>query len=185
MLIFFFFFLRERRILNFLFFFSSRRRHTRWPRDWSSDVCSSDLCQPSFQYSRGCDMRISMPLRTRNTMNSRFMWWLRRSHPENSSDCDATIACAAPIGVSCRHGVSPAHCGYFEGDNKDTLVPYQRFLTPPRRGQRYQTGLVFPGARERRRRAAEPRPLSMSIAERPSISRHTAEDHVSTILSQA
>src|SRR5690625_1541905 len=28
-----------------LFFFSSRRRHTRWPRDWSSDVCSSDLQQ--------------------------------------------------------------------------------------------------------------------------------------------
>src|SRR5215208_221317 len=27
----------------FVFFFSSRRRHTRWPRDWSSDVCSSDL----------------------------------------------------------------------------------------------------------------------------------------------
>src|SRR5439155_6730760 len=27
-------------------FFSSRRRHTRWPRDWSSDVCSSDLFQP-------------------------------------------------------------------------------------------------------------------------------------------
>src|SRR5207253_3800965 len=23
--------------------FSSRRQHTRWPRDWSSDVCSSDL----------------------------------------------------------------------------------------------------------------------------------------------
>src|SRR5437870_4184066 len=29
--------------LFFFFFFSSRRRHTRWPRDWSSDVCSSDL----------------------------------------------------------------------------------------------------------------------------------------------
>src|SRR5690625_6554140 len=27
----------------FSFFFSSRRRHTIWPRDWSSDVCSSDL----------------------------------------------------------------------------------------------------------------------------------------------
>src|SRR5258707_9688083 len=25
------------------FFFSSRRRHTRYWRDWSSDVCSSDL----------------------------------------------------------------------------------------------------------------------------------------------
>src|SRR5690625_5381279 len=24
-------------------FCASRRRHTRWPRDWSSDVCSSDL----------------------------------------------------------------------------------------------------------------------------------------------
>src|SRR5207253_4509576 len=29
------------------FFFSSRRRHTRWPRDWSSDVCSSDLTAAS------------------------------------------------------------------------------------------------------------------------------------------
>src|SRR2546430_13632886 len=27
------------------FFFSSRRRHTRFDCDWSSDVCSSDLCQ--------------------------------------------------------------------------------------------------------------------------------------------
>src|SRR5438105_5963415 len=27
----------------FIFFFSSRRRHTRSTRDWSSDVCSSDL----------------------------------------------------------------------------------------------------------------------------------------------
>src|SRR5690625_6644436 len=25
------------------FIFSCRRRHTSWPRDWSSDVCSSDL----------------------------------------------------------------------------------------------------------------------------------------------
>src|SRR5687768_18097199 len=27
----------------FVFFFSSRRRHTRCSRDWSSDMCSSDL----------------------------------------------------------------------------------------------------------------------------------------------
>src|SRR5699024_11497501 len=31
-----------------LFFFSSRRRHTRSKRDWSSDVCSSDL----FRYTQ-------------------------------------------------------------------------------------------------------------------------------------
>src|SRR5207245_3129555 len=30
----------------FFFFFSSRRRHTRCYRDWSSDVCSSDLRLP-------------------------------------------------------------------------------------------------------------------------------------------
>src|SRR3712207_589842 len=30
-------------MLYFFFFFSSRRRHTRYWRDWSSDVCSSDL----------------------------------------------------------------------------------------------------------------------------------------------
>src|SRR5699024_11763367 len=29
----------------FFFFFSSRRRHTRSKRDWSSDVCSSDLAE--------------------------------------------------------------------------------------------------------------------------------------------
>src|SRR5690606_40579656 len=29
--------------LQLFFFFSSRRRHTRFSRDWSSDVCSSDL----------------------------------------------------------------------------------------------------------------------------------------------
>src|SRR5256884_3712999 len=35
----------EVRFLQFVlfFFFSSRRRHTRCSRDWSSDVCSSDL----------------------------------------------------------------------------------------------------------------------------------------------
>src|SRR5690625_6738670 len=43
----------------FFFFFSSRRRHTRWPRDWSSDVCSSDLssvavsCAPCTRIPRG------------------------------------------------------------------------------------------------------------------------------------
>src|SRR5256884_3131946 len=31
------------RARSFVFFFSSRRRHTRCSRDWSSDVCSSDL----------------------------------------------------------------------------------------------------------------------------------------------
>src|SRR5699024_12877675 len=38
-----------------LIFFSSRRRHTRSKRDWSSDVCSSDLSyyQEEYGVSRG------------------------------------------------------------------------------------------------------------------------------------
>src|SRR5436305_15265995 len=37
------------------FFFSSRRRHTRCGRDWSSDVCSSDLDRPRPARLRGTD----------------------------------------------------------------------------------------------------------------------------------
>src|ERR1041385_4570 len=35
------------------FFFSSRRRHTRCSRDWSSDVCSSDLIMTSWLERQG------------------------------------------------------------------------------------------------------------------------------------
>src|SRR5438105_7959873 len=36
--------------IYFFFFFSSRRRHTRSTRDWSSDVCSSDLLRNGYLY---------------------------------------------------------------------------------------------------------------------------------------
>src|SRR5207247_7978658 len=35
-----------------VFFFSSRRRHTRSTRDWSSDVCSSDLIAIEYKVYR-------------------------------------------------------------------------------------------------------------------------------------
>src|SRR5690606_40691239 len=35
------------------FFFSSRRRHTSFSRDWSSDVCSSDLADPPREGGTG------------------------------------------------------------------------------------------------------------------------------------
>src|SRR5207245_3569274 len=40
----------------FGFFFSSRRRHTRCYRDWSSDVCSSDLSFPDSASRRNQDV---------------------------------------------------------------------------------------------------------------------------------
>src|SRR5204863_6790380 len=42
-----------------VFFFSSRRRHTRSLRDWSSDVCSSDLAPRSLSHASSIDRRSS------------------------------------------------------------------------------------------------------------------------------
>src|SRR5258707_6004004 len=62
------------------FFFSSRRRHTRYWRDWSSDVCSSDLTERNisaviallrkevFQKQSVCDRVLC---RTRNRSEER------------------------------------------------------------------------------------------------------------------
>src|SRR3989337_3320496 len=38
----------------FFFFFASRRRHTRCYRDWSSDVCSSDLQRRRCHHRNWC-----------------------------------------------------------------------------------------------------------------------------------
>src|SRR2546429_5476218 len=43
------------------FFFSSRRRHTRCSRDWSSDVCSSDLVSRSRTWRVGLRAKRGSP----------------------------------------------------------------------------------------------------------------------------
>src|SRR5439155_10797005 len=52
------------------FFFSSRRRHTRWPRDWSSDVCSSDLVDQVIgnRIVPGFLFRIGQPFSCQNAL---------------------------------------------------------------------------------------------------------------------
>src|SRR5207249_9134902 len=50
----------------FVFFFSSRRRHTRSKRDWSSDVCSSDLTCSAARHA-GASTRSSASSRTTPT----------------------------------------------------------------------------------------------------------------------
>src|SRR5699024_11721706 len=49
-------------VLYLFFFFSSRRRHTRSKRDWSSDVCSSDLS--AFLMSRRWEWQAQLPQRS-------------------------------------------------------------------------------------------------------------------------
>src|SRR3712207_9263197 len=52
-----------------MFFFSSRRRHTRYWRDWSSDVCSSDLSSTR----RGTSCATATPTTTR-LLGTRRCW---------------------------------------------------------------------------------------------------------------
>src|SRR5690606_40194350 len=62
------------------FFFSSRRRHTRFSRDWSSDVCSSDLISTGYWNAR------KMPSRARSSgsISSRLRPWYQISPPVTS-----------------------------------------------------------------------------------------------------
>src|SRR3712207_7044591 len=66
-------------LLLIVFFFSSRRRHTRYWRDWSSDVCSSDL--RAVRALRRFTVRASLPEElmplSQLVTNLRWSW-----HPE-------------------------------------------------------------------------------------------------------
>src|SRR5690606_5341899 len=52
------------------FFFSSRRRHTRFSRDWSSDVCSSDLASP--HPIKGYEVKAFVVCNDQNLYTERF-----------------------------------------------------------------------------------------------------------------
>src|SRR5699024_11614897 len=52
-------------------FFSSRRRHTRSKRDWSSDVCSSDLAP------------VAPPLSTSSAQGGKIDSWPTHPHPRS------------------------------------------------------------------------------------------------------
>src|SRR5690554_8015410 len=71
------------------FFFSSRRRHTRCGRDWSSDVCSSDLLPSDLK---------------------RFPELLKQVRDAGIT-CDVLFLRSEErrVGKECRFGWSPAH----------------------------------------------------------------------------
>src|SRR5215813_13285064 len=77
----------------FVFFFSSRRRHTRCGRDWSSDVCSSDLvCAP---FNTTCPKPVPLVC-TAGTTCCPFKRALKRSEERR-------------VGKECRSRWSPYH----------------------------------------------------------------------------
>src|SRR5207245_3521596 len=56
------------------FFFSSRRRHTRCYRDWSSDVCSSDLC-----------WGVEFPVAVRGLFRPHYVTWSEQRRIESQA----------------------------------------------------------------------------------------------------
>src|ERR1041385_6689658 len=125
-----------------LFFFSSRRRHTRCSRDWSSDVCSSDLHHDFvalfpflhqlrnqrrriLQVGRHADHRLALRLQQRV---------IRRADMSEITRIDDDL----DVAVLCRERAQTLHCAVGRGVvDEDVLVRVAR-----QRGDRVANLLV-------------------------------------------
>src|SRR2546429_2299138 len=77
------------------FFFSSRRRHTRCSRDWSSDVCSSDLESRALAPKQGPSREPWNPLSTASSRRRKS----RNGLATASMKFPAREMCAVAIGM--------------------------------------------------------------------------------------
>src|SRR3712207_8739848 len=97
-----------------LFFFSSRRRHTRYWRDWSSDVCSSDLL---FLMNSEEIEKASVKLADRLQKDSSgdlsravdLGYRLVLSRPPSGTEKDHARSEERRVGKECRSRWSPYH----------------------------------------------------------------------------
>src|SRR5215203_6678958 len=92
------------------FFFSSRRRHTRYWRDWSSDVCSSDLGVLRAPAEVAVD-----PVRVMHALA------VRRAHPERPTGDDVSYGRARlALRVVQTDEIAPAEHHLRRSSYKDT-----------------------------------------------------------------
>src|SRR5690606_25746558 len=83
-------------LFSAIFFFSSRRRHTRFSRDWSSDVCSSDLHVAGLATSRGLDQMADAIWLAATRWRRQITTWLHGVQEQRGvrgaqcPDCEAT-----------------------------------------------------------------------------------------------
>src|SRR5690606_41010531 len=82
------------------FFFSSRRRHTRFSRDWSSDVCSSDLAEEIV----GSDGVLHLGAGRITDFKGNVKWQYRA---ERSGDPNPYRSEERRVGKECRSRWSP------------------------------------------------------------------------------
>src|SRR2546422_11595848 len=72
------------------FFFSSRRRHTRCSRDWSSDVCSSDLQPPEGLDLRGLEKSTTEKAKVVEALKASFAHVRQATSKLTDADLDKT-----------------------------------------------------------------------------------------------
>src|SRR5256884_1495596 len=94
--------LQPRETRGCFFFFSSRRRHTRCSRDWSSDVCSSDLdlrggvalwgYQGEEAYFSNLRISNSTPLPVKNGSDATGAWQVKCSSDAGTFDGTLQLA---------------------------------------------------------------------------------------------
>src|SRR3989442_1490871 len=94
---------------SLFFFFSSRRRHTRCGRDWSSDVCSSDLTTQFALVADGVPpdkvfpMDVDRAFRKLDQIKPHVkVWWTQGNQSQQRSE-------ERRVGKECRSRWSPYH----------------------------------------------------------------------------
>src|SRR3712207_7616996 len=97
----------------FFFFFSSRRRHTRYWRDWSSDVCSSDLSKP-FRFAAETSKEVFDVLRELTAIRHDAMYMRLVRQPDGVAIGRAAMPSLPRseerrVGKECRSRWSPYH----------------------------------------------------------------------------
>src|SRR6266436_1605213 len=106
-------------IFFLIFFFSSRRRHTRCSRDWSSDVCSSDLLRPRDRIYLGADPGLRATYRDGEQLCT--IWRLAANSGHGSPRKDPGV-----LGLG-RIGSQVARIGSAFGMN---LIAWSQNMTP-------------------------------------------------------
>src|SRR5690606_30838568 len=127
------------------FFYSSRRRHTRFSRDWSSDVCSSDLLREENEITEAKAENIVVSTGAKHSIANVFMCMI------NEGD---EVVIFSPYWVSYAEiiklagGVPVLIEGTLENNFKATAAQLEAAITPNTKGVIYSspcnpTGSVF------------------------------------------
>src|SRR6185369_9346781 len=108
------------------FFFSSRRRHTRFKCDWSSDVCSSDLCSRTLLAAFPLLLRLAVINRLLRCQNCRY-----RSFGPRSFGCRGALGFLSldlEWRMFCMNRFFPFDGDQFQLIHQERWLPLDRYL---------------------------------------------------------